>query len=197
MKTCTAFRSKKYDPAQKVLLYIALIGTGVVVSIPLAWFYNKIQMGYGIEAAQVGLATGVVGTLIWTTYGIKIGYKVDRAIQGQQSIFSSPIERKWAMFLMRVWGYEMICKDEADGVGLDPAFGLEDLGLNYEEAMSLINQPRRRGRRPDFTLEQWLPITVKWETRDPIRDAFTLGELISEYLGTNSDGSPAMSEQSY
>jgi hypothetical protein len=35
------------------------------------------------------------------------------------------------------------------------------------------------------------------ETRDPIRDAFTLGELISQFLGTNEDGSPIMSEQSY
>ncbi len=30
-----------------------------------------------------------------------------------------------------------------------------------------------------------------------MRDAFTLPELISEFLGTNEDGSPVMSEQSY
>jgi hypothetical protein len=65
------------------------------------------------------------------------------------------------------------------------------------EPFVLLDLPTRRGRKPTFPLERWIPIALKWENRDPIRDAFTLGELIAEHLGTNSDGSPIVSEQTY
>jgi hypothetical protein len=60
-----------------------------------------------------------------------------------------------------------------------------------------VQKRRRLGRKPNFPLERWLPIAQKWENRDPLVDAFTLGELISEHLGTHPDGSPIMTEQSY
>jgi len=166
-----------------------------MVSVPLVWMYNKIRMGFGMEAAQVGMALGIAVTLMWIMKGIKIGYKVDRAISEQASIFGAPEKGKLAKLLMGIWGYEMSCQEKSEEMEAAPE--LDDLGLTHIEAMNLLDQPRRRGRRPDFTLERWLPITAKWETRDPIRDSFTLGELISEFLGTNPDGSPTMSEQSY
>lgn len=197
MKTYNIFYSRRYGGSQKILLYPSFVGTGVVMSQLLAWFYNKIQMGFGTEVAQVGMATGVVVMLLILTSGIKIAHNVDQAIRAQRSIFSKTNRGKFARFLIRLWGYDLNCLEEVEEVELESNSGLEDLGLSFEEAMDLINQTRKRGRRPDFTLERWLPITVKWETRDPIRDAYTLAELISEFLGTNEDGSPVMSEQSY
>ena len=200
MKTFNKSKSRRYGGSQKILLYPSIIGTGVVMSQLLAWVYNKIQMGFGTEVAQVGMATGVVVMLLILTSGIRVARKVDQAIQAQRSIFSVANRGRCARFLIRLWGYELTHLEEVEKVeevDWEAGSGLDDLGLTYTEAMDLVNQTRKRGRRPDFTVERWLPITVKWETRDTTRDAFTLPELISEFLGTNEDGSPAMSEQSY
>ena len=89
---------------------------------------------------------------------------------------------------MNLWGYELKKKDANQTTAPEP---------QMIESIDIFNMPARRGRKPTFPLERWLPITMKWENRDPIRDAFTLGELIAEHLGTNSDGSPIVSEQTY
>ena len=68
------------------MLYPSIIGTGVVMSQLLAWVYNKIQLGFGTEVAQVGMATGVVVMLLILTSGVRVARKVDQAIQAQRSI---------------------------------------------------------------------------------------------------------------
>ncbi len=94
---------------------------------------------------------------------------------------------------MNLWGYELNVleevKTEIEKVPMPGPGGMEPFVL--------LDLPTRRGRKPTFPLERWLPIAAQWENRDPIRDAFTLGELISEHLGTNLDGSPIVSEQTY
>ena len=57
-----------------------------------------------------------------------------------------------------------------------------------------INSDRRKLA---FTLEDWIPVVEKWESRDRTRDSFMLAELLEEYLGTYPDGSPVVSTQSY
>ena len=94
---------------------------------------------------------------------------------------------------MNLWGYELKSK-EVTTLGID---SIPKPGPSMIEPFVLLDLPTRRGRKPTFTLERWVPIALKWENRDPMRDAFTLGELISEHLGTNSDGSPIVSEQTY
>ncbi len=91
---------------------------------------------------------------------------------------------------MNLWGYELKEEDLQPTQTLPPE--LQDI-----KPLGPINAPARRGRKPTFPLERWIPIAMQWENRDPIRDAFTLGELIAEHLGTNSDGSPIVSEQTY
>jgi hypothetical protein len=197
MKTDNIFHAKRYGGFQKHVLYPPFLGTGIVMSELLAWIYKKTQVGFGLEVAQIGMATGVIVMLLIITSGVKLGSKVDQAIREQRSIFSKTNRGKFARLLMRLWGFEIDAPEKAEAGGLEPNSMLEELDLTYDEAMDLVHQTRKRGRRPDFTLERWLPITVKWETRDPIRDAFTLAQLISAHLGTNEDGSPIMSEQSY
>ena len=136
--------------------------------------------------------------MLWIiTFGVKLASNVDQAIREQRSIFSKTNRGPCAKLLMRLWGYKTDLPEAAEDIETETNSGLDELGLTYDDAMDLINQTRKRGRRPDFTLERWLPITVKWETRDPIRDAFTLSELIIQFLGKNDDGSPIISEQSY
>ncbi|MBL6960244.1 MAG: hypothetical protein ISR59_03980 [Anaerolineales bacterium] len=59
---------------------------------------------------------------------------------------------------------------------------------------SRINGNRRK---LTFTLENWIPVVEKWESRDRTHDSFTLAELIAEHFGTQPDGTPVVSTQSY
>lgn len=197
MNRRSIFNAERYGGSQRYVLLPPFLGSGVVVSQLLAWIYNKLQLGFGMEVAQIGMATGVLVMMLIVTSGVKLATRVDQAIRDQRSIFSQTNRGRLARLVMRVWGYETDSLKSAEEAEPEPNPMIEELGLTYAEAMDLVQQTRKRGRRPDFTLEQWLPVTVKWETRDPIRDAFTLGDLIIEFLGKNEDGSPIMSEQSY
>jgi hypothetical protein len=197
MKIEKIFNAERYGGSQRYVLLPPFLGTGVVVSRLLAWIYNKTQLAFGMEVAQVGIATGVLVMMLIIASGVKLASRIDQAIKDQRSIFSQTNRGRLAKLVMRLWGYEMDSPETVEDAEPEPNPMMEELGLTYAEAMDLVQQTRKRGRRPDFTLEQWLPVTVKWETRDPIRDAFTLGELIIEFLGKNDDGSPIISEQSY
>lgn len=193
MKMHTIIPSKKYGPIQMFVLALSLIGAGVVAYLPMAWAYQKIQKGVGMEAAQVTLALQVILLLVLTTAGAAFGYLVDWSIRRRKSIFGALQPGSWAGAFVRLWGYEITFQEEFP----NESTAESDLLPDIDEVQKMIDQPKYRGRKSAFTLERWLPIAAKWENRDPIRDAFTLGELISEHLGQNSDGSPVVSEQAY
>ena len=165
----------------------------MVVTLPVAWAYEKINLGVGMEAAQVTVAFQVFVVLVLTAVGMGLGYLVDWTIRRRKSIFRSPHEGSCAEALVRLWGYEMICREEVEYTMIPEI----NLFPTFDEVIDMINRPKRRGRKPTFPLEAWLPIAAKWENRDPMRDAFTLEDLIRESLGENSDGSPIVSAQSY
>ncbi len=193
MKNCTIFRSKRYGPTKKVMLALSLTSTGMVVTLPTVWAYQNIQLSLGLEAAQVTMAFHVSELLVMTTVGVGLGYLIDWAIRRRKSIFHAPKEGSCVEALVRLWGYEMICKEEVECKIIPEV----NLFPTYNEVRKMSSRPKRRGRKPTFPLEAWLPIAAKWENRDPIRDAFTLEDLIRESLGENSDGSPIVSAQSY
>ena len=193
MKKCTIFRSRRYGPTKKVVLVLSLTGAAVVVTLPVAWAYEKINLGVGMEAAQVTVAFQVFVVLVLTAVGMGLGYLMDWAIRRRKAVFRLPQEGSCAEALVRLWGYEMICREEVEYTMIPEI----NLFPTFDEVIDMINRPKRRGRKPTFPLEAWLPIAAKWENRDPVRDAFTLEELIRESLGENSDGSPIVSAQSY
>ncbi len=193
MNICTIFRSKKYGPIQKVMLYLSLIGAGLLVFVPVAWAYHKIQMGVGVEVAQTVLAFEVAFLLVLTFTGFALGYLMDWAIRHRRFVFHAPQQGGWIETLIRLWGYELNCCDQA---GEFPA-SFSDKSQNKDEILALINRPRRRGRKPTFSIDQWKRVVLKWENRDPLRDTFTLSELLAEQFGTYADGSPRMADQSY
>lgn len=192
MKTCTIFRPRKYGPIQKVSRVSILIGAILVVLLSVNWAYHKIQIGVGEEAAQVTVSLQIVAVLVLIIIGLGLAILMDWAIKHQRFIFRAPQEGSCAEFIVRIWGYDVHCQEEPD---IQAISALDSL---ISEVYPIPpDKPKRRGRKPTFTLERWLPIAAKWENRDPILDAFTLGELIAEHLGTNPDGTPIVSEQAY
>jgi hypothetical protein len=193
MKISTLFRAKKYGSLNKIILLALLKIAIVMVFLEVAWSYHTFESELGTRLAQAAIAYHIVLLLGMGTVGIGLGYWVDRMICQRISIFHSPQKGSWTEAFMNLWGHELKIKEEM-APGIDTISTPEPSMI---EPFVLLDLPTRRGRKPTFTLERWVPIALKWENRDPMRDAFTLGELISEHLGTNSDGSPIVSEQTY
>ena len=188
MKLLTLIRAKKYGSPKKMillaLLKIALVG----LFFQITWSYHSLETGLGKAVAQVAIMYHVILLMILVVAGIGLGHWIDQLIRLKRSIFHHPRKGSWTEAFMNLWGYELKEKDARQIINPEP---------QMIEPFDLFNMPARRGRKPTFPLERWLPIAMKWENRDPMRDAFTLGELIAEHLGTNSDGSPIVSEQTY
>ena len=193
MKISTLFRAKKYGSLNKIILLALLKIAIVAVFLNVTWSYHIFESELGTRLAQAAIAYHIVLLLGMGTVGIGLGHWVDRMIRKKLSVFRSPQKGSWTEAFMNLWGYELKSKEET-------APEIDTIPIpepSMIESFALLDLPTRRGRKPTFTLERWLPIALKWENRDPVRDAFTLGELISEHLGTNSDGSPIVSEQTY
>lgn len=188
MKLYSLIRANKYGSPKKmiliVLLKIALMG----ILLHITWSYHNLETGLGTAVAQVAIMYHVVLLMILIAVGIGLGLWIDRMIRLRGSIFHDPPKGSWTEAFMNLWGYELKEKDANQIAVPEP---------QMIEPFDLFTMPARRGRKPTFPLERWIPIAMKWENRDTIRDAFTLGELIAEHLGTNSDGSPIVSEQTY
>ncbi len=149
------------------------------------WFYENYKQGLGDNLAHVAIAYHAIIYGGMVVVGLSIGYGVEWLILHRKFIFHNPRPDSLAEWIVILWGIEL------PALKPHPVEPFSPIELHY------VDKPTRRGRKPTFTLERWLPIAAKWENRDPIRDAFTLGELIAEHLGTNSDGSPIVSEQTY
>ena len=190
MKLLSLIRAKKYGSPKKMillaLLKIALVG----IFLQITWSYHNLETGLGAAVAQVAIMYHVVLLMILVVAGIGLGHWIDQLIRLKRSIFHHPRKGSWTEAFMNLWGYELKEKEPVQIQTIIPE-------PQMIEPFDLFNMPARRGRKPTFPLERWIPIAMKWENRDPIRDAFTLGELIAEHLGTNSDGSPIVSEQTY
>ncbi|MCJ7432287.1 MAG: hypothetical protein MUO77_02240, partial [Anaerolineales bacterium] len=183
----------KYGLIKKMILQALLLIAIVIVFLDVTWLYQGFESGMGTRMAQTVISYHFVLLLGMIAVGIGLGLWVDLMIRQKKSIFHSPGKGSWTEAIMNIWGYELKCEHEtAPEIG---PISTADPGM--DDCFELLDLPTRRGRKPTFPLERWLPIAIKWENRDPIRDAFTLGELISENLGTNSDGSPVVSEQTY
>jgi hypothetical protein len=196
MNIMTIFRPRKYSLIKKVILLFFLLGVGAIVVLQTVWAYHKFESGLGTEVAETAIAYHVVLLLVMIAVGIWLGRWVDRMIRQKRSVFRSPPKGSWAELIMNLWGYELRINDGPTSE-IEP---ISDNSISLEKSIEpciLLDPPSRRGRKPTFTLDRWLPIAAQWENRDPIRDGFTLGELIAEHLGTNPDGSPIVSEQAY
>lgn len=170
------------------LFQIALVG----ILLQIIWSYHNLEDGLGASVAKIVIAYHVVFLITMMVVGIGLGHWIDQLIRLKKSIFHAPQRGSWTEAFMNLWGYELK-QQEAPETTTQAPVPDQDVIEHFDP----FRLPVRRGRKPTFPLERWIPIAMQWENRDPIRDAFTLGELIAEHLGTNSDGSPIVSEQTY
>jgi hypothetical protein len=193
MKLLSIFQGNKNCSRKKLTLLVMIMSTVVAVILHLIWTYQKFESGLGTQVAQIAIMYHFLLLLGMMAMGVGLGHGVHQMIRHKKSIFRNPKNGGWIESFMKLWGYEMKVEEkEAQKKSHQPILDPPML-----EPFVLLDLPTRRGRKPAFPLGRWIPIALKWENRDPIRDAFTLGELIAEHLGTNSDGSPIVSEQTY
>lgn len=187
MKLKKLLRSWKRGTFKTIRLTVfILIVTALILKFTL-WFYENYKQGLGDYLAQVAIAYHAVLFLGLVLIGMGVGYGIEWLILQRKSIFRDPKPDSLAEWIVILWGIELPPLEKEPQAEAEP----EPDELQY------LYRPTRRGRKPTFTLDRWLPIAAKWENRDPMRDAFTLAELIADHLGTNPDGSPIVSEQIY
>jgi hypothetical protein len=188
----TIFRSGKYPPAKKGALYLTLGGIGLIVFLPIVWVYQKMKLEMGVDIAQITLTFAMVILLGMVLAGMGLAYFIDGVIRKQRFIFRTPKSRSWVNALIRIWGFELI-----NELSESPAISVPAQNLEVDEALAILNRPRRRGRKPTYSIDRWKRVVLKWESRDTLRDTMTLADLLAEEFGTHVDGSPRMTEQSY
>lgn len=192
MTTYTIVRSEKSPPARKIIINLMLVGAGLVVLFPIIWVYQRIESREGLDVAQATMVFVMVILLAIVSAGMVLAYVTDRAIRKQKFIFRSPRPGSWVDTLIRAWGFVLI--EETPEKNAEPAHIKRS---EVEEALAILDKPRRRGRKPIFPIDRWRRVVLKWENRDPLRDTMTLAELLSDEFGTWADGSPKASEQTY
>lgn len=207
---------KEYGWTQKLVLYGLLAASLLWVGYALFWLYEKLRHIAGIDVAQLAFAITFVFVLILIGVGIRLGYRLDRVIQQDHMPVQTTASARLLDFIIRIWKYERkypVIKTAApasmpddaspDLVPAEPIPTLEEI-REYILAEERENPPsspkpeqRRRGRRPTFPVGRWVPVALKWESHDPLWDDYSLGDVISEYLGVAADGSPILTDQVY
>jgi hypothetical protein len=188
----TIFRGGKYPPVKRGVLYLTLIGVDLIVFLPIAWMYQKLKLGMGVEVAQISLTIAMLRSLELVLVGIGMAYFIDSAILRRKFIFHAPQPGSWVDALIRAWGFDL--RDEQPE---NPAIAATAQALEVVNALAILNKPRRRGRKPSYSIDRWRRVVLNWESRDTLRNTMTLADMLAEEFGTHADGSPRMSEQSY
>lgn len=207
---------KEYGWPQKWVLSVLLGASLIWVGHALFWFYEKLRHIASIEVAQLAFAVTFVFVLVLIGVGIRLGYRLDRMIQEDRMPVPTATSARWLDFIFRLWKHErkypVIKKADPESVPKeafleenqpDPIATLEEIRayILAEERENPPSSPkpeqRRRGRRPTFPVGRWVPVALKWESHDPLWDDYSLGDVISEYLGVAADGSPIISDQAY
>lgn len=180
---------------KRILLIVSFVSVLLLIARNIVWLYANFEYGMGARMAQVAVSYHVALLIGMLTVGVGLGHMINRMIREKRSIFESPRRGGKTEKIMKLWGYEV-----SDNTNISDKSNIEiptDPPIMEPFVLMDIPTTPRRGRKPAFTVDRWVPIAQKWEYRDPIRDSFTLGELICEHLGSNEDGSPIISEQTY
>jgi hypothetical protein len=148
--------------------------------------------GTGVDIADTSLAVAMVFFLGLVLAGMGIGYFFDWAIRKKMFIFRTLRKGSWVEAMIKLWGFEFQIEQLADCSIQIPTLTPEAIHVQ-----TILEKPRRRGRKPTYPIDRWKRVVLKWENRDPLRDTMTLTDLLAEEFGTHLDGSPGMAEQTY
>lgn len=195
MNTLNHLRATGGGMVKRMFLIGSFVSVLLLIARDIVWLYANFESGMGTRMAQVAISYHIALLIGMLTVGVGLGHMINRMIREKRSIFESPRKGGKTEKIMKLWGYELC---EETNISDEPNIEIPiDPPIMDTFAIMDIPTTPRRGRKPAFTVDRWVPIAQKWEFRDPIRDSFTLGELICEHLGKNDDGSPIISEQTY
>ena len=185
----------KYLFSRKVVIFFFIIVAALIVLAPLLWLFEKIQNGWGQDAAIVVLTLTFIVVIIIVAGGMGIGLCVDCAIRRRKFIFRSPQSGNWIERTRQIWGHNMPNLSDAEDQLVPDVPDVEGTMLIISEPLPV--KAKRRGRRPTFPLPRWMEVALVWELRDPIFDTFTLSDVISQKLGTAANGEPIIGDGAY
>ena len=206
---------KEYGRTQKWALYGMLSFSFLWTGYALFWFYEKLYRAAGVEIAQVVLTIGFALVLFLVSVGFRLGHRIDRMIQQDRLPLHTVASTRWLNFIIQMWKYERkyldgkeaepeairkeVSPDEILPESIPTIEEIKEYILSEERENPPSSKPkkRQRGRRPTFPVGRWVPVALKWESADPLWDEYSLGDVISEYLGVAADGSPILSDQAY
>jgi len=209
------FIRKEYGRTQKWVLYGLLAASLLWVGYSLFWLYEKLRHIAGIDVAQLAFAITFLFVLILVGVGFRLGHRMDTMIQQDRMPAQTALGARWLDAILRIWKYERsypsVSTTESEvsqqEVSMEESIAelsplLEEikayiLAEERENPRSLKPKKHGRGRRPTFPIGRWVPVALKWESHDPLWDDYSLGDVISEYLGTAADGSPILTDQVY
>jgi hypothetical protein len=212
-------RIQNYSSSRKAVILFHICLSALTVLVPLIWLFDKIEIRWGEDAAIVSLTLAFIMVIFIVAGGMGFGLCVDYAIRRRLFIFRSPKPGNWVERTIKIWGHNLtdLPKKEATcslpcPVTSRACHNLTDLsekGATLVSAIPEANEPipftgepipekaKRRGRRPTFTLTRWMDVAMVWELRDPNFHTFSLSDVISQKLGTATNGSPIMGDGVY
>jgi hypothetical protein len=191
-KAHRSHRTRRQHPLSKPSLSLVLIVSGGVLYLALTWVYDKLDLSFGIQSAQVAVAILTILVLFLILVGIHLGIGLSRLLRqhgpGVRKLYRSHAS---ARYVIEFLGYG------PDAVEAESNATSVLSGPNSGELLAVMERPRRRGRPPTYSLDRWKKVVLAWENRDVLRNPMTLEEFLSEEFGVHPDGSPRVSENSF
>lgn len=191
----TFTRRLKYSRSQWAVILFCLKICSLLVLLPLLWLFKKMSGTWGNDAAQIIFTFLSAGILIVVFMGLGLGLVIDYTIRHRRYIFRDPQPNTLIYRTIRMWGYEVqaLPHQEIPAATL----GTEKLTEERVQSYQLPEKASRPGRKPQFSVKDWVPVALVWEQRDPAFDLFSLEDVISQKLGKAADGAPIISAKAY
>jgi type II secretory pathway pseudopilin PulG len=173
----------------RIGLLFVLVATITIVVSSISWIYYHVHQSLGPEIAEVVVAVMMIIILALIVVGFRAGFGA-REVLMQRKRRARRIYRlfKRSYMFRALWGH----------VGLPSETQPNIAAIRAPVVMDVVLDPTpKRGRHATFPIERWIKVVAAWENRDRWRNTLTLSEFLAEQFGTNADGSPLMSANTF
>ena len=171
------------------VLFVALLGITLLLSIATGWLYLVVQSGYGANAAFLALTVATVIILTLIGMGIQYAAAIEKTVQTQiTTLINAPQTRSAAKpVTIEIFGQVLYQSPEAELQTEVPAV---EMNSQYQsEIYELSSQPhKRRGKHSRFPISKITKAVLTWERRDPQFTSITLTEFLDQEFGSGPDG---------
>jgi hypothetical protein len=189
--TGIVYQRGQVHPIARIILVSILILCGSSLVVSVSWIFQKIKHSAGVELAEVAVAVISILIMVLILVGMRAGLGLDRWIRHRRfEECRLCLSFKHTHRALSWLGYGQLMVEEE-------APSNEFHGWNVEELLALFDKPKKRGRPPAHTPEEWIRVVLAWENRDPILNAMTLPQFLCEKFGTNADGTPVESVSNF